>query len=119
MKAREVLMMPGAKQLAEASDLPEPKWHELREARQRGGDTAEGQWDVLRAMLENRKARPKFNLRRDGKHVLTGDEFEILAYLHRAHSCSADWALKHEGYTATRSTSGDAVSLERFAGVRQ
>lgn len=40
-----------------------------------------------------------FTLRRDGNEVLHGTYLECVAYVHRVHSFSFDWALKHGGYS--------------------
>jgi hypothetical protein len=37
-------------------------------------------------------------LKRDGKEVLKGDYFKLLAYIHKNHSYSFSHATKHEGY---------------------
>ena len=42
----------------------------------------------------------KYQLFRDKKLVHEfDDELGILAYIHKHHSYSADWAFKHEGYS--------------------
>lgn len=38
-------------------------------------------------------------LKRDGVEVERGDEFALLAYIHRTHSFSFDHALRFEGYS--------------------
>lgn len=43
--------------------------------------------------------RQQFILKRDGKEVARGDEFELLKFVQRKHSCSFDWACKYEGYS--------------------
>lgn len=45
----------------------------------------------------------KYNLSRDGKAIMTGDEFEILRYIHKNHCFSLDWACKYEGYSLEES----------------
>lgn len=40
-----------------------------------------------------------WTLRRDGHACVTGTYPECMAYIHRVHSFSLDWALKHEGYS--------------------
>ncbi len=36
---------------------------------------------------------------RDGKEIMSGNEFEVLKYIHRNHSYSFDHAIKYEGYS--------------------
>jgi len=38
-------------------------------------------------------------LKRDGKEILKGDYFKLLAYIHKNHSYSFSHATEHEGYT--------------------
>lgn len=40
-----------------------------------------------------------FELRKDGKLILQGPEFDCYKRLQRIQSSSADWAMKYEGYT--------------------
>lgn len=43
-------------------------------------------------------------LRRDGVEVARGNEFDLLAYIHRTHSFSFDYALKYAGYSVREVT---------------
>ena len=43
-------------------------------------------------------------LKRDGVEVERGDEFALIAYIHRAHSFSFDHALRFEGYSVERAS---------------
>lgn len=40
-----------------------------------------------------------FELRRDGRYIMIGTEYECMNYIHRNHSYSMDHALRYEGYT--------------------
>jgi hypothetical protein len=43
----------------------------------------------------------RYNLRRDGRTILTGTEIECWGYIHWNHAYSIEHALKYEGYTIT------------------
>jgi hypothetical protein len=52
-----------------------------------------------------------FTITRDGKHVKTvSDEFELLRWFHRKHSCSIAHAIRYEGYAVLDET-GNRVAV--------
>ena len=49
-----------------------------------------------------------YTIKRDGREVKRVEsELEVIAYFHRTHAYSMDYALKYEGYTIERGLSNE------------